>query len=45
MHERLVAIANGTVAVIDAMVSVIIALGTIQAFVQGLRVMLLRSAT
>jgi uncharacterized membrane protein len=31
--------------ILDAMVSVIIAIGTIQAFVQGLRVMLLRSAT
>jgi hypothetical protein len=45
MHEWLVAITNGTVAVIDAMVLVIIAIGTIQAFVQGLRVMLLPSAT
>ena len=41
MHEWLVAITNGTVLVIDAMVLVIIAMGTIQAFVQGLRVMLL----
>src|SRR5580704_14424568 len=45
MHEWLVAITNGTVLVIDAMVLVIIAVGTIQAFVQGLRVMLLSSAT
>jgi hypothetical protein len=45
MHEWLVAITNGKVAVIDAMVLVIIAIGTIQAFVQGLRVMLLPSAT
>jgi uncharacterized membrane protein len=45
MHEWLVAITNGTVLVIDAMVLVIIAIGTIQAFVQGLRVMLLSSAT
>jgi uncharacterized membrane protein len=45
MHEWLVAITNGTVLVIDAMVLVIIAIGTIQAFVQGLRVMLLQSAT
>jgi hypothetical protein len=45
MHEWLVAITNGTVLVIDAMVLVIIAVGTIQAFVQGLRVMLLPSAT
>jgi hypothetical protein len=37
MHEWLVAITNGTVLVIDAMVLVIIAIGTIQAFVQGLR--------
>jgi hypothetical protein len=41
MHESLVAGTNGTVLVIDAMVLVIIAIGTIQAFVQGLRVMLL----
>jgi uncharacterized membrane protein len=45
VHEWLVAITNGTVLVIDAMVLVIIAVGTIQAFVQGLRVMLLQSAT
>jgi uncharacterized membrane protein len=45
MHEWLVAITNGTVLAIDAMVLVIIAVGTIQAFVQGLRVMLLPSAT
>ena len=45
MHEWLVAITNGTVLVIDAMVLVIIAVGTIQAFVQGLRIMLLPSAT
>ena len=45
MHEWLVAITNGTVLVIDAMVLVIIATGTIQAFVQGLRVMLVPSAT
>ena len=45
MHEWLVAITNSTVLVIDAMVLVIIAIGTIQAFVQGLRVMLLPSAT
>ena len=45
MHEWLVAITNGTVLVIDAMVLVIIAIATIQAFVQGLRVMLLPSAT
>jgi uncharacterized membrane protein len=45
MHEWLVAITNGTVLMIDAMVLVIIATGTIQAFVQGLRVMLLSSAT
>jgi hypothetical protein len=45
MHEWLVAITNGTVLVIDVMVLVIIAIGTIQAFVQGLRVMLLPSAT
>ena len=45
MHEWLVAITNGTVLVIDAMVLVIIAIGTIQAFVQGLRVMLLPAAT
>ena len=45
MHEWLVAITDGTVLVIDAMVLVIIAIGTIQAFVQGLRVMLLSSAT
>src|ERR1700724_833704 len=38
MHEWLVAITNGTVLVI-------IAIGTIQAFVRGLRVMLLSSAT
>ena len=37
MHEWLVAITNGTVLVIDAMVLVIIAVGTSQAFVQGLR--------
>jgi uncharacterized membrane protein len=43
MHEWLVAITNGTVLVIDAMVLVIIAIGTIQAFVQGMRVMLLPS--
>ncbi len=41
MHDWLVAITNGTVLVIDAIVLVIIAVGTIQAFVQGLRVMLL----
>jgi hypothetical protein len=40
MHESLVAGTNGTVLVIDAMVLVIIAIGTIQAFVQRLRVML-----
>ena len=45
MHEWLVAITNGTVLVIDAMVLVIIAIATIQAFVQGLRVMFLPSAT
>ena len=45
MHEWLVAITNGTVLVIDAIVLVIIAIGTFQAFVQGLRVMLLPSAT
>jgi len=45
MHEWLVAITNGTVLVIDMMVLVIIAIGTIQAFVQGLKVMLLPSAT
>jgi uncharacterized membrane protein len=45
MHEWLVAITNGTVLMIDAMVLVVIATGTIQAFVQGLRVMLLSSAT
>lgn len=45
MHEWLVAITNGTVLVIDMMVLVIIAIGTIQAFVQGLQVMLLPSAT
>jgi len=45
MHEWLVAITDGTVLAIDAMVLVIIAVGTIQAFVQGLRVMLLPSAT
>ena len=45
MHEWLVAITNGTVLVIDAMVLVIIAIGTTQAFAQGLRVMLLPSAT
>ena len=33
MHEWLIAITNGTVLVIDAMVLVIIAIGTIQAFV------------
>ena len=38
MHEWLVATTNGTVLVIDAMVLVIIAIGTIQAFVQGLQV-------
>jgi hypothetical protein len=41
MQEWLVAITNGAVLVIDAMVLVIIAIGTIQAFIQGLRVMLL----
>ena len=45
MHEWLVAITNGTVLIIDAMVLVIIAVGTIQALVQGLRVMLLPSAS
>ena len=45
MHEWLVAITNGTVLVIDAIVLVIIAVGTFQAFVQGLRVMLLPSAS
>ena len=45
MHEWLVAITNGTVLVIDMMVLVIIAIGTIQAFVQGLQVMLRSSAT
>jgi hypothetical protein len=45
VHEWLVAITNGTVLVIDAMVLVIIAVGTVQTFVQGLRVMLLPSAT
>ena len=45
MHEWLVAITDGTVLVIDAMVLVIIAIGTIQAFVQGLQVMLRSSAT
>jgi uncharacterized membrane protein len=45
MHQWLVAITNGMVLVIDAMVLVIIAVGTIQAFVQGLRVMLLPTAT
>jgi len=45
MHEWLVAITNGTVLVIDAMVLVIIAVGTFQAFVQGLRPVLLPSAT
>jgi hypothetical protein len=45
MHEWLVAITNSTVLVIDAMVLVIIAIGSIQAFVQGLRVMLLPSAS
>jgi len=45
MHEWLVAITNGAVLVIDMMVFVIIAIGTIQAFVQGLQVMLLPSAT
>jgi hypothetical protein len=44
MHEWLVAITDGTVLVIDAMVLVIIAIGTIQAFVQGLRVMGRRSS-
>jgi uncharacterized membrane protein len=44
MHEWLVAVTNGVVLVIDAMVLVIIAFGTIQAFIQGLRVMLLPSA-
>ena len=43
MHEWLVGITNGTVLVIDAMV-LVIAIGTIQAFVQGFRVMLLPSA-
>ena len=45
MHEWFVAITDCTVLVIDAMVLVIIAIGTIQAFVQGLRVMLLPAAT
>jgi hypothetical protein len=45
MHGSLVVITNGAVLVIDAMVLVIIAIGTIQAFVQGLRIMLLPSAT
>ena len=36
MHERLVAVTNGTVLVIDAMVLVIIAIGTIQTFARWL---------
>jgi uncharacterized membrane protein len=45
MHEWFVAITNGTVLIIDAMVLVIIVTGTIQAFFQGLRVMLSPSST
>jgi hypothetical protein len=45
MHDWLVAITNNTVLVIDAMVLVLITIATIQAFVQGLRVILLPSAT
>jgi uncharacterized membrane protein len=45
MHEWFVTITDGAVLVIDIMVLVIIATGTIQAFVQGLQVMLLPSAT
>ena len=45
MHEWLAAITSGTVLVIDAMVLVIIAIGTIQAFVEGLQDMLLPSVT
>ena len=45
MHEWLAAITNGTVLLIDAMVLVIIATGTIRALIQSLRVMLLPSAT
>src|ERR1700742_773165 len=45
MHEWLVAITDSTVLVIDTMVLAIVAIGTIQAFVQGVRVMLSRSAT
>src|SRR5260370_32440552 len=44
MHDWLVAITNGTGVVSDALVLVIIAIATIQAFVQGLRVMLLPAA-
>jgi len=44
-HEWLVAITNGTVLIIDAMVLVIMAIGTNQAFVKNLRVMLMPSAT
>jgi hypothetical protein len=44
MHERLVAITDGAILVIDAIVLVIIAIRTIQAVFQGLRVMLLPSA-
>jgi uncharacterized membrane protein len=45
MHEWLVAFTNATVLIIDAMVLVILLTGTIQAFIQGLRVMFLPSAT
>jgi uncharacterized membrane protein len=45
MHEWLVEITSEVVFVIDAMVLAIIAIGTIEAFFKGLRVMLSPSAT
>jgi hypothetical protein len=45
MREWLVEITRDTMFIIDAMVLTIIAIGTIEAFFRGLRVMLSSSAT